>query len=76
MNKIKRNMASGSAPRIGFTMPSSASSPAKRCRAIDFSSTSPAAARHASAMGRSNAVPSLRMSAGARFAVIRFCGRS
>ncbi len=56
--------------------PSSASSPANRCRSSALGSTMPAAASTPSAMGRSKPVPSFRMSAGARFTVTFFEGSS
>ena len=69
-------MASGNTPRTGFTAPFSESSPPMTQRSSECSLRTPPASSAASAIGSSNAAPSLRMSAGARFTVMRFCGSS
>jgi hypothetical protein len=64
----------GSTPATGRTRPSSPSSPRCTTPAADAASTSPAAARHATAIARSNAEPCLGSDAGERFTVTRRCG--
>ena len=61
-------------PETGLILPSSPSSPTRTLVSrIDWS-TSPVAARTATAMGRSNPVPSFLISAGDRFTVIFLAG--
>ncbi len=66
--------AMGSTPRTGRTSPERESSPQRCSPSSGRGGTSPQAASSATAMGRSNPVPSLRRSAGARFTVIRLTG--
>ncbi len=63
--------AMGSAPRIARSEPSSPSSPTAARPVNAVASSCFVATRMPSAIGRSKAVPSFRMSAGARFTVIR-----
>ena len=64
-----------SAPRTGRSSPESESSP-KNSASCGRALISPAAARMDSRMGRSKAVPALRVSAGARLTVRRDTGQS
>ena len=61
-------------PRTGRTSPERESSPQRCSPSSGRVGTRPQAASSATAMGRSNPVPSLRRSAGARFTVTRFEG--
>ena len=61
--------AIGSTPRTARTRPSSASSPTNRDSCAQSSGNNPDPVRIPTAIGRSYAAPSLRMSAGARFTV-------
>ena len=61
--------AIGSTPRTARTRPSSASSPTNSDSCAQSSGNSPDPVRIPTAIGRSYAAPSLRMSAGARFTV-------
>ena len=63
--------ATGSTPRTGRSAPSSPSSPRASTGAVRAAGSWPVATRRPNAIGRSKAVPSLRMSAGARFTVTR-----
>ena len=76
MPRRRRPTAIGSTPRDGDARaPSSESSPTTPpVPASRRAASTPAAARMASAIGRSNAAPALRTSAGARFTVMR-CAR-
>ena len=65
----------GRIPRTPLISPLSPSSPAIQTPFSLFVSRYPKAPRRAAAMGRSNLVPSLRMSAGERFTVILFGGK-
>src|SRR5881628_3296656 len=64
------------APRTAWTRPSSPSSPRTHQPSSAGSDVLPSAARMPRAIGRSNAAPSLRTPAGARFTVTRFVGYS
>ena len=70
----RANDTSGSTPFVWRIAPSRESSPRKRV-GLDGSSTAPEAARMPSAIGTSNAAPSLRTSAGARLIVILRAGK-
>ena len=59
----------GRMPSIGRSRPSSPSSPRCTTRSTDSAETSPAAARHAIAMARSNPEPCFGSAAGERFTV-------
>ena len=67
--------AAASTPRTGWIWPSSASSPTTASGAVR-TLTIPVAVRMPRAIGRSNAEPSLRRSAGARFTVTRSFGKA
>ena len=68
--------AIGRTPRVGSTAPSSDSSPTMASPGPSSRGIAPAAARIATAIGKSKAAPALRRSAGARFTVIRCGGKS
>ena len=68
--------AIASAPLIGRTCPSSASSPASAKRSIPSHSSCPEAHSSAAAIARSIPGPALRMLAGARLTTIRESGNS
>ena len=68
--------AIGRTPRVGSTAPSSDSSPTMARPGPSSRGIAPAAARMATAIGRSKAAPALRRSAGARFTVMRCGGKS
>ena len=70
----RASMASGSTPRTDFSSPDSASSPTKWTPAMLSVVISSTEASTPIAIGRSNPVPSLRRSPGARFTMMRFCG--
>ena len=66
--------AIGMAPAIAFTRPSRDSSPTTRYLWSRSDWMYPEACKRPRAMGKSNAVPSLRTCAGARFTVMRLSG--
>ena len=68
--------AIGSTPRVPWIDPSSDNSPRSTISGTCRRSMTPDAARMPSAIGRSNAAPALRTSAGARLTVIRCGGNS
>ena len=68
--------AIGSTPRAAWIAPSSDSSPSSTTSSTARHSTTPAAASTPSAIGRSNAAPAFRTSAGARLTVTRSAGNS
>ena len=68
--------ATGSTPRVAWMVPSRDNSPMTSMPATASAVTTPCAARMPIAMGRSNAAPAFRTSAGARFTVIRCGGNS